>query len=41
VIDGVLERTGSQPLTHFEQLFECDREAREAAERLVGQGAKA
>ena len=41
VIDGVLERTGSQPLTHFEQLFECDREAREAAERLVGQGAEA
>jgi 1-deoxy-D-xylulose-5-phosphate reductoisomerase len=41
VIDGVLERTGSQLLTHFEQLFECDREAREAAERLVGQGAKA
>ena len=41
VIDEVLERTGSQPLTHFEQLFECDREAREAAERLVGQGAKA
>ena len=41
VIDEVLERSGSQPLTHFEQLFVCDREAREVAERLVGQGAKA
>ncbi|MFI5123168.1 MAG: hypothetical protein ACHQJ5_09760 [Vicinamibacteria bacterium] len=41
VIEGVLERTEPSPVSHFEQLFECDAQAREFAERLVGQGATA
>ena len=41
VIEGVLERTDPAPVGHFEDLFECDRAARELAERLVGQGARA
>jgi 1-deoxy-D-xylulose-5-phosphate reductoisomerase len=40
VIEGVLERTDPAPVGHFEDLFECDRAARELAERLVGQGAR-
>jgi 1-deoxy-D-xylulose-5-phosphate reductoisomerase len=35
VIAGVLDRTDVLPVAHFEQLFECDRAARELAERLV------
>ena len=38
VIGEVLERTGSEPLAHFEQLFECDRRARELARELIAQG---
>jgi 1-deoxy-D-xylulose-5-phosphate reductoisomerase len=39
VIGEVLEQVGSQPLVHFEQLFECDARARELADRLVAEGA--
>jgi 1-deoxy-D-xylulose-5-phosphate reductoisomerase len=35
VIAGVLDETDVQPFAHFEELFECDREARDRAERLV------
>lgn len=35
VIQGVLDETDVQPFTHFEELFECDAEARRRAERLV------
>jgi len=35
VISGVLERTDVQPFGHFEELFECDARAREAAGQLV------
>ena len=39
VIAEVLERIPPSPLAHFEQLFECDRAARELAARLVAEGA--
>ncbi len=39
VIAGVLERTEPQPVSHFEQLFECDVRAREAASGLVREAA--
>ena len=35
VIESVLDETETQPVTHFEELYECDRAARELAERLV------
>jgi 1-deoxy-D-xylulose-5-phosphate reductoisomerase len=35
VIAGVLEATDVQPFGHFEELFECDAQARETARRLV------
>jgi 1-deoxy-D-xylulose-5-phosphate reductoisomerase len=35
VIAGVLDETDVQPFAHFEELFECDRESRARAERLV------
>jgi 1-deoxy-D-xylulose-5-phosphate reductoisomerase len=35
VIGEVLERTGTEPLAHFEQLFECDLRARELANDLI------
>jgi 1-deoxy-D-xylulose-5-phosphate reductoisomerase len=41
VIEGVLDRLESRPVSHFEELFECDRAARELAERFVAQGAVA
>ena len=37
VIGEVLERTGSEPLAHFEQLFECDLRARELAHELIAE----
>ena len=39
VIEGVLDRLEPRPVSHFEELYECDRAARELAERFVGQGA--
>ena len=39
VIAGVLDRTEPQPVSHFEQLFECDVRAREAASGLVREAA--
>jgi 1-deoxy-D-xylulose-5-phosphate reductoisomerase len=41
VIDEVLERTGIEPLVHFEQLFECDGRARELARELIAGGVAA
>jgi 1-deoxy-D-xylulose-5-phosphate reductoisomerase len=35
VIEGTLERAGSQPITHFEDLFAADAAARELAGSLV------
>jgi hypothetical protein len=35
VIAGVLDETDVQPFAHFEELFECDAQARELAGRLV------
>jgi 1-deoxy-D-xylulose-5-phosphate reductoisomerase len=37
VIGEVLERTGMEPLAHFEQLFECDLQARELARELIAE----
>ena len=39
VIGEVLDRTEPSQLVHFEQLFDCDREARELASQLVAEGA--
>jgi 1-deoxy-D-xylulose-5-phosphate reductoisomerase len=39
VIEGVLGRLEPRPVTHFEELFECDRAARALAEEMVGQEA--
>ena len=39
VIESVLDRMGTEPLAHFEQLFECDAAARSLAEQFVAQGA--
>jgi 1-deoxy-D-xylulose-5-phosphate reductoisomerase len=36
VIEAVLDRTGSAPLHSWDSLYEADREAREAAEEMVG-----
>jgi 1-deoxy-D-xylulose-5-phosphate reductoisomerase len=41
VIEAVLDRTGTEPIAHFEQLFECDAAARSLAEQFVAQGATA
>lgn len=41
VITGVLEETDVQPFGHFEELFECDAQARELASRLVERTAAA
>jgi 1-deoxy-D-xylulose-5-phosphate reductoisomerase len=41
VIEGVLDQMGAQPVTHFEELFECDARARELAGLLVGERAAA
>jgi 1-deoxy-D-xylulose-5-phosphate reductoisomerase len=41
VIASVLDQIEPSPIGHFEQLFECDARARELAERLVTQGARA
>ncbi len=38
VIERVLERTGTGPVAHFEDLYRADAEAREAAGELVGAG---
>jgi 1-deoxy-D-xylulose-5-phosphate reductoisomerase len=39
VIEGVLERTDAQAVGHFEQLFDCDLRARQAATDLVREAA--
>ena len=41
VIAEVLERTDAAPVTHFEQLFECDVRSRELAAALVAEGVTA
>jgi 1-deoxy-D-xylulose-5-phosphate reductoisomerase len=41
VIGGVLDRTDAAPIGHFEQLYECDAQARKLAEQFVAQGATA
>jgi 1-deoxy-D-xylulose-5-phosphate reductoisomerase len=35
VVAGVLEETDPQPFGHFEEIFECDAQARESARRLI------
>jgi 1-deoxy-D-xylulose-5-phosphate reductoisomerase len=41
VIEGVLDQVGTGPVTHFEELFECDAQARDLAGRIVGERAAA
>jgi 1-deoxy-D-xylulose-5-phosphate reductoisomerase len=41
VIEGVLDGMEAAPIAHFEQLFECDAEARRLAEQFVAQAAVA